>query len=426
MIKSLLTNIKLMMTLCFVALSSQLQAGIDTLVNPAAENLNFQPRLTDFTQTTLTEPKKLGWFDKISLGGYVQLRYNRLFETNPEMKCDQCDKSIGAGNGFFIRRNRLRVAGMVHPRMFMYVQLDFASSTSSTNIHYAQVRDAYFDLGLVEDNSLRLRFGQSKTPYGFINMQSSQNRLNLDRDDALNSGSANERDLGVFLYWAPVKRRKLLSDLVKLGLKGSGDYGCFGYGIYNGQNANRPELNNSLHQVMRFSWPFNLGSQILEAGAQAYQGKFTLPNVSSGVKAISDLTYDDRRAAASFILYPKPFGIQAEYNVGRGPEFNKITDSIELTPIKGGYVLLNYQARYKGHIIHPFFRYTYYDGGKKHELDARSYEVKETEFGVEWIPFKNFELVVAYNIADRTYEDFKKQENRQVGRFMRLQAQLNF
>ena len=67
MIKSLLTNIKLMMTLCFVALSSQLQAGIDTLVNPAAENLNFQPRLTDFTQTTLTEPKKLGWFDKISL-----------------------------------------------------------------------------------------------------------------------------------------------------------------------------------------------------------------------------------------------------------------------------------------------------------------------------------------------------------------------
>ena len=110
MIKSLLTNIKLMITVCFVALSSQLQAGIDTLVNPGAENLNFQPRLTDFTQTTLTEPKKLGWFDKISLGGYVQLRYNRLFETNPEMKCDQCDKSIGAGNGFFIRRNRLRVA----------------------------------------------------------------------------------------------------------------------------------------------------------------------------------------------------------------------------------------------------------------------------------------------------------------------------
>ena len=288
------------------------------------------------------------------------------------------------------------------------------------------MRDAYFDLGLVEDNSWRLRFGQSKTPYGFINMQSSQNRLNLDRDDALNSGSSNERDLGVFLYWAPVKRRKLLSDLVKLGLKGSGDYGCFGYGVYNGQNANRPELNNSLHQVLRFTWPFNLGNQILEAGAQAYQGKFTLPSVSSGVKALSDLTYNDQRAAASFVLYPKPFGIQAEYNIGEGPEFNKITDSIEISPLKGGYIMLNYQWQFKGQIIHPFIRYTYYDGGKKHERDARSYEVKETEFGVEWIPFKNFELVAAYNIADRRYEDFSIQDNRQVGRFMRIQAQLNF
>jgi hypothetical protein len=310
--------------------------------------------------------------------------------------------------------------------MFMYVQLDFASSTSSSSIHYAQVRDAYFDLGLVEDNSWRLRFGQSKTPYGFINMQSSQNRLNLDRDDALNSGSANERDLGVFLYWAPVAKRKLLSELVRSGLKGSGDYGCFGYGVYNGQNANRPELNNSMHQVVRFSWPMMLGNQIIEPGVQAYQGKFTLPTVSSGVKASKDLTYDDRRVAGSFVLYPKPFGIQTEYNVGYGPEYNKLTDSIELTPLHGGYIMINYLARYKEQIIHPFARYTYYDGGKKHERDARSYEVQETEFGIEWIPFKNFELVVAYNIADRRYEDFQKKENRQVGRFMRIQAQLNF
>lgn len=426
MIKTFLANIKLMMALCAVVWVCETQAGIDSLIMPQNAAPIFEPRLSDFTQSTLKESKKLAWFEKVSLGGYIQLRYNRLFETNPDLTCEQCDKSIGDGNGFFIRRNRLRVAGMVHPRMFMYVQLDFASSTSSSSIHYAQVRDAYFDLGLVEDNSWRLRFGQSKTPYGFINMQSSQNRINLDRDDALNSGSANERDLGVFLYWAPVEKRKLLSELVKSGLKGSGDYGCFGYGVYNGQNANKPELNNSMHQVVRFSWPFYAGNQIIETGVQAYQGKYTLPSVSSGVKVVSDLTYDDRRAAASFVLYPKPFGIQAEYNVGRGPEFNKLTDSIELTPIKGGYIMLNYMARYKEHIIHPFIRYTYYDGGKKHERDARSYEVQETEFGVEWIPFKNFELVLAYNIADRRYEDFQKQDNRQIGRFMRVQAQMNF
>ncbi len=247
---------KLMITFCLVGLIREVQADIDSLIIPQNAMAIFEPRLSDYTQSTLTESKKLAWFEKISLGGYIQMRYNRLFETNPDLTCEQCDKSIGEGNGFFIRRNRLRVAGMVHPRLYMYVQLDFASSTSTSSIHYAQVRDAYFDLGLVEDNSWRLRFGQSKTPYGFVNMQSSQNRINLDRDDALNSGSANERDLGVFLYWAPVEKRKLFSELVKSGLKGSGDYGCFGYGVYNGQNANKPELNNSLHQVARFSWPF--------------------------------------------------------------------------------------------------------------------------------------------------------------------------
>jgi hypothetical protein len=41
----------------------------------------------------------------------------------------------------------------------------------------------------------RVRIGQSKVPYGFENLQSSQNRLTLDRNDALNSAVANERDL---------------------------------------------------------------------------------------------------------------------------------------------------------------------------------------------------------------------------------------
>jgi hypothetical protein len=41
----------------------------------------------------------------------------------------------------------------------------------------------------------RVRIGQSKVPYGFENLQSSQNRLTLDRNDALNSAVVNERDL---------------------------------------------------------------------------------------------------------------------------------------------------------------------------------------------------------------------------------------
>jgi hypothetical protein len=32
------------------------------------------------------------WYDKIAIRGYLQARYNRLLETNPDLKCEQCDK----------------------------------------------------------------------------------------------------------------------------------------------------------------------------------------------------------------------------------------------------------------------------------------------------------------------------------------------
>jgi hypothetical protein len=44
----------------------------------------------------------------------------------------------------------------------------------------------------------RVRIGQSKVPYGFENLQSSQNRLSLDRNDALNS--AVVKRFRCFLY----------------------------------------------------------------------------------------------------------------------------------------------------------------------------------------------------------------------------------
>ncbi|MGZ5242951.1 MAG: porin, partial [Bacteroidia bacterium] len=198
------------------------------------------------TDTTRQAPaveapvKEKGWFEKISLRGYTQVRYNRLLETNSDLKCEQCDKSWGNG-GLFIRRARLVFSGDVHPRVYIYIQPDFASSPSSSALHFAQLRDAYFDLSLDDKKEYRFRVGQSKIPFGFENLQSSQNRLPLDRNDGLNSAVANERDLGVFFYWAPKKIRARFSELVKSGLKGSGDYGVFALGTYNGQTANKPD-----------------------------------------------------------------------------------------------------------------------------------------------------------------------------------------
>jgi len=253
-----------------------------------------------------------------------------------------------------------------------------------------QLRDAYVDLGLDSKNEFRLRVGQSKIPFGFENMQSSQNRLPLDRNDALNSAASNERDLGVFFYWAPKKIRTLFSSLVNDGLKGSGDYGVFSVGLYNGQTANRTEANNTPHIVSRFSYPFTINSQIVEMGIQGYTGQYVLtPDlINAGVKIAPTRSFLDQRVAGTFVLYPKPFGIQAEYNVGKGPQFNKTTDSVEVKSLNGGYVTASYKTQYGKHVIIPFSRIQYYKGGKKHEMDAMAYDVKEFEIGVEWQPNK--------------------------------------
>jgi hypothetical protein len=366
------------------------------------------------------------WYDKIQLRGYAQVRYNGLLQTNEDLECEQCDKSWGGDNDFFIRRMRLIFYGQLSPRVYFYVQPDFASSSSTTALHFGQLRDAYFDVGIDKKSQFRFRIGQSKVPYGFENMQSSQNRLPLDRADALNSAVSNERDLGVFFYWAPASKRKLFSSLVSSGLKGSGDYGVFGVGIYNGQTANRPELNANKHIVTRISYPFEIKQQIAEAGIQAYTGKVTLVSTSSGVNYATDKLYDDKRVAGTVVLYPKPFGILAEYTIGRGPQFDKTLDSITTQRLHGGYVTASYMLNFKNNVLIPFVRYQVYQGGKKHELDARSYNVEDLEIGVEWQMSRYFELVMMYTMSSRRFEDYANQDNYQRGNLLRIQAQVNF
>lgn len=371
-------------------------------------------------------PKKEHWYDKLSPRGYTQLRYSRLLETNESLKLNQ-DKSVGDKGGVLIRRGRLVLSGDVHPRVYVYIQNDFAVS-SGTTLHYTGLRDAYFDLALDSAKTCRLRIGQSKVPFGFENMQSSQNRLPLDRAEALNSAVSGERDLGAFFYWAPVKKRALFKSLVDDGLKGSGDYGCFGLGVYNGQTINKAEANNNMHVVGRFTWPFQLKNQILEVGVQGYTGFYTLESVSSGVGVNSDKTYLDTRYAATFVLYSKPFGILAEYNMGQGPMYDASGDSIMVGDLEGGFVTLNYMFKLnKWHqVVTPYARAQYYSGGFKTEKDAGHYKVNDYEFGVEWQVYKNFELTAAYLMANRRIEDKSNETNYQSGNLLRLQLQFNY
>jgi hypothetical protein len=180
------------------------------------------------------------WYEKISLRGYTQLRFARSLYQDP-LGADPSllgDSSVnGRAENFSIRRARLVFTGDVSDHLFIYIQPEFAGtpSGSSTGTLFAQLRDVYGDVYLDKTKVHRVRVGLSKVPYGWENMQSSSNRVPLDRTDPINSATPNERDVGVFYYWTPEDKQKLLKDLVDGGLKGSGNYGIFGIGAYNGQ-----------------------------------------------------------------------------------------------------------------------------------------------------------------------------------------------
>lgn len=381
------------------------------------------------TDSIKPAPKK-NWYESFSIRGYMQVRYNRLLETNENLKCEQCDRSWGAGGGFGIRRGRIIISGNLSKNVYFYIQPDFGSAIGTTQ-NIFQLRDAYVDVGFDRKNEFRIRIGQSKVPFGFENMQSSQNRLPLDRNDALNSALSNERDLGAFLYWAPENIRIKYPEFINDNRKGSGDYGVIAFGVYNGQTANRPEQNKKVHIVSRISYPIKIKNQVLEPGVQAYTGEYVLPAElrSAGVKAANGFAFKDERAAVTLNLYPNPIGLLTEYNWGRGPQYNPLKDSIEVRNLKGGYATLYGRIKSKKHKDMFFFPYTrvqQYNGGKKHELDARAYNVKEVEMGMEWQVNKYFELTTAYTISERRFEDSKLRQNFQKGNLLRIQAQLNF
>ena len=217
---------------------------------PAARPAQAAPAAAAPAAVTASAEKQ--WFERLSIRGYTQLRFNHLLDDELDGLSHQADRSVGEDESLFIRRMRLILSGDLNEHMSIYIQPDFAVQPSgSSTTHFVQLRDAYMDYAFDKRKEFRVRVGQSKVPYSFENLQSSQNRLALDRNDATNSCCKDERDLGVFLYWAPEHIRKRFKELVASGLKGSGDYGVAALGVYNGQGANRLERNDGVHVVGR-------------------------------------------------------------------------------------------------------------------------------------------------------------------------------
>ncbi|MET0255978.1 MAG: porin [Luteibacter sp.] len=376
------------------------------------------------------------WYDRIGIRGYVQMRYNQELGDDAKDLKSPGDRYIGREQGFGIRRARVVISGDVTDKMSIYIQPDFASTPSGSSTgNFAQLRDAYADLWLDKDKTFRIRAGQSKIPYGWEDLQSSQNRLALDRADALNSGVRDERDLGVFFYWTPKEIKERYAYLVKSGLKGSGDYGVFGVGVYNGQGANRPDRNDQLHSVIHFSYPFRFANgQFLEVGADAYSGRYKVATASATIGGVTftpavdapEAGSTDRRVAAHVVYYPQPFGFQAEWTVGKGPELDVVRRTVRTKSLRGGYAQLMYKFDGDAYgSLMPYAKWQTYRGAAKFDTNAPRMSVDETELGVEWQPSSAVELAVAWANMRRT--DVTAAPYRRIdGQLLRVQLQVNY
>lgn len=403
---------------------------IDAQIAESRKSLAELDKLSSETPKELMEKMLDGkWYENLKMGGYAQVRYTALYGENAQNLNVPSDKSVSDTESLMIRRGRLKVSGDVSDHLYIYAQTDFAGSTGGD--YTLQMRDLYADIALDADKEFRFRVGQSKVPYGFVNMQSSSNRAAMERPDGLNSAVEGERDTGAYFYWAPKEKRKLFDKLVKDGLKGSGDYGVFGIGAYNGQGPNRGDLNGQPHYVARFSYPVQFKSgQIMEFGLQGYTGSYVskvaaIPGL--GTPSSPEHGNKDERVALSYILYPQPFGIEAEWNWGRGPQLTNDMKSIETASLQGGYVQASYRIKDGPSDWIPFVRYNHYDGGRKFGTNSPWDTVTELDFGLEWSPTKELELTLMYtHTFTRTNTSVAPYDQVENADRLGLQLQWNF
>ncbi len=411
--------------------------ALSTSTSPAAGPLLDHPpaAVSADTQVASSEVKKKDWFEKLSVRGYMQFRYHSLFDGEGADWFHPADRSVTDDTTFLIRRARLILSGDVSEHVFLYVQPEFNAAPSDGD-YSTQLRDFYGDIALDEEKEFRIRVGQSKVPYGFVNMQSSQNRGPLERPDAFNSAVEGERDLGMYLFWAPEEIRKRFRKLVNDGLKGSGDYGVAAIGAYSGQGLNRSDLNDEPHVVARLSYPFQFaGGQVFEPGVQAYAGRFvprTRPFTAPGAEAESSPSFRsdgvaDHRGGISAVLYPQPLGFEAEWNIGRGPELSEDLTTIDDESLNGGYLQANYKLDIDHYTFFPFVRWQYFDGGRKFGRNAPHERVNEWDFGLEFSPWKDVELTAVYTYTrDRTNTNTFPYDDRSNASRLGLQVQVNY
>ncbi len=385
------------------------------------------------------KPKPKAWYEKLRLRGYTQMRFNQIVSGDADAPAGISRlRTIGDGDvrgdsNFSFRRMRLILQGDLNDHVSLYFQPDFAAAVSNQSVGERRegsvsLRDMYADVFPTGDKAFRIRLGQSKVPYGWENMQSSSNRLALDRTDAINTAAAGERDLGIVAYYTPPKVQKIWDRLTADGQKLFGNYGAFGFGAFNGQGLNRTEGNDGVMLVGLATWPFELDGlgldgQVFEIGGSVMHNRIR-PEIRTG--GLSPTAFKDERVGIHAILYPKPIGVQAEWNWGTGPEFVPATGRIEERPLDGGYVqLMGKIDKSPVGPFYPFARWQYYRGGFKAAVNAPRLETEELELGFEFQLDPALEITTTYGFASRKEAD-ERRFGQAEGQIFRVQAQWNY
>lgn len=385
------------------------------------------------------KPKSKPWYEKLRLRGYTQMRFNQIVTGDADAPAGFSrlrtigDSDVRGDSNVSFRRIRLILQGDLNDHVSLYFQPDFAAAVSNQSAGERRegtvsLRDMYADVFPTGDKSFRIRLGQSKVPFGWENLQSSSNRLALDRTDGINSAVPGERDIGVVAYYTPPKVQKIWDRLSADGQKLFGSYGAFGFGAYNGQGINRTEGNDDVMLVALATWPFELDGlgldgQVFEIGGSAIRNTVR-PEIRSG--GLSPVGFRDDRVGVHAILYPQPFGVQAEWNWGTGPEFVSATGQIEERPLNGGYVQV--MGKIDNSPIGPFYpfaRWQYYRGGFKAAINAPRLETEELELGFEFQLDPALEITTTYGFASRKEAD-ERRFGQAEGQIFRVQAQWNY
>ncbi|WP_324076341.1 MAG: porin [Erythrobacter sp.] len=397
------------------------------------------PAAVQLAEVGTPKPKPKAWYEKLRLRGYTQMRFNQIISGDADAPAGVSrlrtigDSDVRAAGNFSFRRMRLILQGDLNEHVSLYFQPDFAAAVSNQSVgerreNSVSLRDMYADVFPTGDKSFRIRLGQSKVPYGWENLQSSSNRLALDRTDAINTAASGERDMGIVAYYTPPRVQKIWDRLTADGQKLFGSYGAFGFGVFNGQGLNRTETDNDVMMVGLATWPFELGGigldgQVLEIGGSVMRNTIR-PEVRTG--GVSPVGFKDDRVNLHAILYPQPFGVQAEWNWGTGPEFVPASGRIEERPLKGGYVQV------MGKIdespigpFYPFARWQYYRGGFKAAVNAPRLETEELEVGFEFQIDPSLEITTTYGWASRKEAD-ERRFGQAEGQILRVQAQWNY